>query len=284
MWEALCGKRTKQAVALAVLFVLMFIGGCFFVKANQAKEFEKNDYGVFLNADASSLERFKTYETIVIDAQYFTKRDIELLHQNGTVVYTYLNIGSIENFREYYTTYAELAIGEYEHWEEEEWVDVANPDWQKFMGQLSQELYEKGVDGFFIDNCDVYYYDPHESIFEGITAILQNIMTFGKAVIINGGDTYVAEYREHYGAIDQIMTGVNQESVWSSIDFDSGTFGEQTSETRDYFCKYLETCKADGVEVYLLEYTTNQKLIRKIKEYCKEQDFHFYISNSLELR
>ena len=90
------------------------------MKANQAKEFEKNDYGVFLNADASSLERFKMYETIVIDAQYFTKRDIELLHQNGTVVYTYLNIGSIENFREYYTTYAELAIGEYEHWEEEE--------------------------------------------------------------------------------------------------------------------------------------------------------------------
>ena len=138
MWEALCGKRTKQPVALAVLFVLMFIGGCFFVRANQAKEFEKNDY--------------------------------------------------------------------------------------------------------------------------------------------------VAEYRERYGAIDQIMTGVNQESVWSSIDFDSGTFREQTSETRDYFCKYLETCKADGVEVYLLEYTTNQKLIQKIKEYCKEQDFHFYISNSLELR
>ena len=133
---------------------------------------------------------------------------------------TYLNIGSIENFREYYTTYAEVAIGEYEHWEEEEWVDAANPDWQKFIGQLSQEL---------------------------------NMMTFGKAVIINGGDTYVAEYRERYGDIDHIMTGVNQESVWSSIDFDSGTFREQTSETRDYFCKYLETCKADGVEVYLLE-------------------------------
>ena len=150
-------------------------------------------------------------------------------------------------------------------------MDVANPDWQKFIGQLSQELYEKGVDGFFIDNCDVYDYDPHESIFEGITAILQNMMTFGKAVIINGGDTYVAEYRERYGAIDQIMTGVNQESVWSSIDFDSGTFREQTSETRDYFCKYLEMCKADGVEVYLLEYTTNQKLIQKIKDTARSK-------------
>ena len=99
-------------------------------------------------------------------------------------------------------------------------MDVANPDWQKFIGRLSQKLYEKGVDGFFIDNCDVYYYAPRESIFEGLTAI----------------------------------------------------------------CKYLEACKADGMEVYLLEYTTNPKLIQKIKEYCKEQDFHFYISSSLELR
>ena len=193
MWEALCGKRIKQPAALAVLFVLMFIGGCFFVKANQAKEFEKKDYGVFLNADASSLERFKMYETIVIDAQYFTKRDIELLHQNGTVVYTYLNIGSIENFREYYTTYAELAIGEYEHWEEEQWVDVANPDWQKFIGQLSQELYEKGVDGVFIDNCDVYYYAPCESIFEGLTAILQ---IFGSVQSRWNGSISVGIYNE----------------------------------------------------------------------------------------
>ena len=48
----------------------------FFCESQSSKEFEKNDYGVFLNADASSLERFKMYETIVIDAQYFTKRDI----------------------------------------------------------------------------------------------------------------------------------------------------------------------------------------------------------------
>ena len=177
---------------------------------DKTKIFEKKDYGVFLSADASSLERFKKYDLIVIDAQYFTKKDIEVLHENGTEVYTYLNIGSIENFREYYKTYAELTIGKYEHWDEERWVDVAEPDWQKFIKQLSQELFEKGVDGFFIDNCDVYYYAPRESIFEGLTTMLQNIMTFKKAVIINGGDTYVTEYRDRYGAIDPIMTGAKQ--------------------------------------------------------------------------
>ena len=276
-------KKIKQTKVLALIFVIILISGYFLIKDSNTSTFEKNDYGVFLNADASSLEQLKKYDLIVIDAQYFTKSDIELLHQNGTRVYTYLNIGSIENFREYYTTYEKLTIGRYEHWDEEKWVDVADPDWQKFIEQLSQELFEKGVDGFFIDNCDVYYYAPRESIFEGLTAILQNIMTFDKAVIINGGDTYVTEYRERYGDINHIMTGVNQESVWSAIDFDKGTFYDQTKETRDYYCKYLEACQADGMDVYLLEYTTDKKLIHKIKKYCNEHDFHFYISNSLEL-
>ena len=276
-------KKIKQTKVLALIFVIILISGYFLIKDSNTSTFEEYDYGVFLNADASSLEQLKKYDLIVIDAQYFTKSDIELLHQNGTRIYTYLNIGSIENFREYYTTYEKLTIGRYEHWDEEKWVDVADPDWQKFIEQLSQELFEKGVDGFFIDNCDVYYYAPRESIFEGLTAILQNIMTFDKAVIINGGDTYVTEYRERYGTIDHIMTGVNQESVWSAIDFDKGTFYEQTRETRDYYCKYLEACQADGMDVYLLEYTTDKKLIQKIKKYCNEHDFHFYISNSLEL-
>lgn len=276
-------EKIKQTKVLALIFVIILISGYFLIKDSNTSTFEKNDYGVFLNADASSLEQLKKYDLIVIDAQYFNKSDIELLHQNGTRVYTYLNIGSIENFREYYTAYEKLTIGRYENWDEEKWVDVSDPDWQKFIEQLSQELFEKGVDGFFIDNCDVYYYAPRESIFEGLTAILQNIMTFDKAVIINGGDTYVTEYRERYGAIDRIMTGVNQESVWSAIDFDKGTFYEQTKETRDYYCKYLEACQADGMDVYLLEYTTDKKLIHKIKRYCNEHDFHFYISNSLEL-
>lgn len=276
-------KKIKQTKVLALIFVIILISGYFLIKDSNTSTFEKNDYGVFLNADASSLEQLKKYDLIVIDAQYFTKSDIELLHQNGTRVYTYLNIGSIENFREYYTTYEKLTIGRYENWDEEKWVNVSDPVWQKFIEQLSQALFEKGVDGFFIDNCDVYYYAPRESIFEGLTAILQNIMTFDKAVIINGGDTYVTEYRERYETIDHIMTGVNQESVWSAIDFDKGTFYEQTRETRDYYCKYLETCQADGMDVYLLEYTTDKKLIQKIKKYCNEHDFHFYISNSLEL-
>lgn len=277
-------SRGKITVLVLLFVLLLIIGGfLFFIKDNKSKKPEKKDYGVFLNADDSSLERFKEYDTIVIDAQYFTRKDIGILHENEVTVYTYLNIGSIENFREYYADYEKLALGDYEHWEEEKWMDVSSPDWQKFIGSLARELYEKGVDGFFIDNCDVYYYVTTASIFDGLTVILQDVMSLGKEVIINGGDVYVTEYRERYGTAKDIMTGVNQESVWSGIDFDKGTFYEQNKDDRDYFCEYVESCKADGAEVYLLEYTTDSKLIQKIEEYCKKHDFRFYISNSLEL-
>ena len=277
-------SRGKITVLVLLFVLLLIIGGfLFFIKDNKSKKPEKKDYGVFLNADDSSLEMFKEYDTIVIDAQYFTRKDIGILHENDVTVYTYLNIGSIENFREYYADYEKLALGDYEHWEEEKWMDVSSPDWQKFIGSLARELYEKGVDGFFIDNCDVYYYATTVSIFDGLTVILRDVMSLGKEVIINGGDVYVTEYRERYGTAKDIMTGVNQESVWSGIDFDKGTFYEQNKDDRDYFCEYVESCKADGAEVYLLEYTTDSKLIQKIEEYCKKHDFRFYISDSLEL-
>ena len=39
--------------------------------------------------------------------------------KKGVKVYTYLNVGSIENFRDYYKKYEYLTIGTYENWEEE---------------------------------------------------------------------------------------------------------------------------------------------------------------------
>ena len=143
-------KRRKGAGLIALL--LMLIASAFLLGSHvmQQKKEEKKDYGVFLNVDDSVLDQLGAYETVVIDAQYFKEKDIEMLHENGTIVYTYLNIGSIETFREYYKTYADLAIGDYENWEEEKWVDVASPDWQQFIGELVQKLDEKGVDGFLL--------------------------------------------------------------------------------------------------------------------------------------
>lgn len=276
-------KRRKGAGLFALLQIL--IASAFLLGSHvmQQKKEEKKDYGVFLNVDDSVLDQLGAYETVVIDAQYFKEKDIEMLHENGTIVYTYLNIGSIETFREYYKTYADLAIGDYENWEEEKWVNVADKDWQEFMDTLAGKLKKKGVDGFFIDNCDVYDYAHKKDIFDGLTVILKKIRAMGKPVVVNGGDIYVTAYQSRYGSAADIMTGVNQESVWSRIDFTTKTFHTQKKTEREYFCQYLQACKADGMDVYLLEYTTDHKLIRRIKKYCRKKKYDYYIADSLEL-
>lgn len=62
----------KKSTALAALLVLTFIIEGLSIKGCKAETLGNRDYGVFLNADDSSLERLEMYETIVIDAQYFT--------------------------------------------------------------------------------------------------------------------------------------------------------------------------------------------------------------------
>ncbi|MGL5258022.1 MAG: endo alpha-1,4 polygalactosaminidase [Proteocatella sp.] len=144
-------RKSLVLLIVACTILVMGITGC----SENSKEF-KNEYGVFLSLDNKNLDVFKDYRVIVIDAAYFEKEDIIKLKKQGHVVYTYLNIGSIETFREYYDDFKDITIGDYENWDEEKWIDVSNEKWQKFLiKDLASNYQKKGVDGFFVDNIDV---------------------------------------------------------------------------------------------------------------------------------
>ncbi len=276
--------RKKHCIVLCSFLILaILLAGLYECEVFGKDNSRQKDYGVFLSLDASDMDRITEYQTVVIDAQYFSKKDIAYLKKQGCTVYSYINIGAIENFREYYDEYSNLALGDYENWEEEKWVDVSSTVWQNFLVSLEEELLDKSIDGFFVDNCDVYYVYHTDDVFEGLTTILEHLMEYGKPVIINGGDTYVMEYEAREGSLQRIMTGVNQECVWSRINFKKGSFSAQNKIDREYFQDYIETCDRQGCDVYLIEYTTDRKLKRKIKKYCKKNRFHYYISDSIEL-
>lgn len=240
-------------------------------------------YGVFLGLDPEDMARLSGYGLVVIDAEYYTAEQIAQLHAAGQTVYTYLNIGSVENFRDYYEVYEPLTLGVYEDWPDERWVDVSQPEWQRFVvDTLAASLAEKGVDGFFIDNADVYYVYPREEIYAGLVETLSGLKAYGLPLVINGGDTFVSALMED-GQIG-LVDGVNQESVFTSIDFDQGTFGTQDAENHAYYLEYLSLCRDAGLNVYLLEYATDPAAVEtQIAAYCGENGFLYYISDDLEL-
>lgn len=275
MIRAACLLRASVALLLA-LILLLSASGCGAMPPN-------GDYGVFLSV-TEDLESLNGYKTVVIDAQYFSAEEIRGFRAAGHLVYTYLNVGSIEDFRDYYSEYRDLALGEYENWDEECWIDVSDPRWQAFLtGELIPTLLEKGVDGFFVDNCDVYYFYPSEQILDGLTAILRSLVGTGKAVLINGGDAYLDAYCAGGGQWSDVITGINQETVFSRILWDGDRFGTASEEDRAYFQDYVERYAAKGAAIYLLEYTRDRRLIIEIREYCQSHGFEYYVSDSLEL-
>lgn len=272
---------------LLLLLVLLLLVGCSFnsnTKSRHKTNIQNTSlrYGVFLSIDNKEMSKLENYDEVVIDAQYFDKEDIDLLHSKGKIVYSYINLGSLEDFRDYYNTYKDLIIKSYENWEEEGWVDVSSTRWINFMKKLAKELMEKGIDGLFVDNTDIYYVKKTLRIYNAVTTILKDFMSYDKEVIINGGDEYIQEYSKKNDVRD-VATAINQETVFSKIDFEKNRLLSQSKEDREYYQAYIEDASSKGLNVYLLEYTTDELLIERIKEYCKDNHFNYYISDSIEL-
>ena len=259
-----------------VLLMMLPATGC-------SAESQSSGYGVFLSV-TEDLDSLKDFQTVVIDAQYFSKAEIDAFRTAGHDVYTYINVGSIEDFRDYYDEYKSLTLGAYENWDEEYWIDVSDSRWQDFLiGELIPSLLEKDIDGFFVDNCDVYYNYPSEQILDGLTVIMRSLVDTGKAVLINGGDTYLDAYCGSGGQWSEVITGINQETVFSRILWDGDKFGTASQEDQEYFQDYIERYASKGADIYLLEYTRNKHLISDIHDYCLKNGFDYYISDSLEL-
>ena len=85
------GKR--NACFFLGILSLVTVVLCLSASCNaDGRKAQKYEYGVFLNADRTAVPKLKNYETVVIDAQYFSKKDIRKLHAGGTKVYSYLKI------------------------------------------------------------------------------------------------------------------------------------------------------------------------------------------------
>jgi hypothetical protein len=239
-------------------------------------------YGVFIGISPQEKYLLENYQIVVIDGQYFSKEDITELKNKGKKIYSYLNIGSIEDFRPYFSQWKDNFLGNYENWEEEYWMDVSNSNWQDYIVKtLAKNLIDKGIDGFFVDNFDVYYNYQQEKIYHGLEEILKNLKFYNKPVIINGGDYFIQRYLQEHEKI--FFDGISQENVFTSIDFKHKQFYKQNENVKKYYLNYLDICQRSDLKIFLLEYGKNKDILNEIKQYCDEKGYSFYYSSSLEL-
>ena len=265
----------KNKLLLLFLFILFSISTIYFFN------FNNREYGVFIGVGKDKLPYIKNYNLIVIDAQYYTKQDIiKLKSQGNKKIFSYLNVGSLENFRDYYDEYKDIIISSYEHWDEEFWIDISDEKWQKHILNTANLFKDKGIDGLFLDNLDIYYVYKTDLIYKSLLDILTRLQTLKIPIIINGADTFVKK------ALDEKkldIYGINQENVFTKTNFESKKFDKADEDSKKYFLDYLKQCNNNKITVFLTEYTKDMRLKKQIKSYCKSKNYICYISSTIEL-
>lgn len=269
----------RKIIVAISFFALLLIFGCALNTVAARKP-----YAVLIGLNPEDAPILSSCDTVVIDAQYFTKDEIAAVKAQGTTVLSYLNIGSIETFREGYDALNDVILAPYDNWPDEYWADVSRAEWQAFIAEEAQTLIDKGADGFFLDNADVYYLYPTPAIYDGLTAILCNLDRYEKPILINGGDVFVTKAVLDAETPLSAITGVNQECVFTNIDFGTGALIRQDAENTRYYQDYLARCKAAGLDVFLLEYAPKSSSIEKeIRSYCETNEYQFYLSQTINL-
>ena len=273
----------KTKLFIRIICVLVLILSTALLSACSASTSDSTGkYVVLIGEDPEITEKLSDIDLLVIDAEYFSQNDIARLRENGVrEIYSYINIGSIESFRSYDTDFEKYALGAYENWPEEKWIDVSAPEWQACTASRVDALVQKGVDGFFVDNTDVYYNYPQESIYDGILTILDYMDHTGRKILINGGDCFVKKYLTTEKNV--LIDGVNQENVFTAYDFSKDIYTINDKSTREYYTDYLDFAMSHGCAAYTLEYATDPTIRRQAAAYAGKHGYICCISDNIGL-
>ena len=217
--------EAKHIKYLAVLFSAMTV-----LLAACCKD--SFDYGVFTGDDINQQKKYECYDSIVVDPSNFTSNQVETLKADGKNVYAYLNIGSIENSQPYYKRYEDVMLDRYDGWPDEHWVDVTKEKWQRLVVQDRARVYkERGFEGLFIDNADVYCRYHMSEVYQSLKSMLASLKEQGFKLIVNGGDVFVSETLKD-GSAKNLYDGINQEDVFTTYDFNKKKYGRQAKKIR----------------------------------------------------
>ena len=277
-----------KAKALIPFLLLIPIASC----TSNINQTNYNDFGVFLGLEDTNVNKLLSYKTVAIEIEEFSNSSIRKLNSNNIDVYAYLSVGSLESYRSYYEDFKQYTFFEYEHWDDEKWIDVSVASWQEHLINDAQKFKNLGAKGLFLDNFDVYYIaleeyecssEFKENIYQGCHKILEDLSKLNMSLLINSGTDFLERLNDENDPLLKKVNWYAQECVFSSIiDYEKNIFGKQDKETQDYYLDIIKFMKKNS-NILLIEYTKDQELIKDIKEFSNEEKIHYFVSESINL-
>ena len=250
-----------------------------------------NDYGAFLGRSDDNAKDFDRYKYVSFEFDDFKKATINNLSNKGVQCFAYLNVGSLETYRSYYSTFSKYTFMDYDNWPDERWIDITNADWQDYIvNTVAKSFKDKGASGVYLDNADVYTIFKENDMnyskaASALKSVINGINGLGLKILMNGGAEFIDDMNDKNDSILKSIWAYHQEEVFSLIkDYDKDVFGKQEKEDTNYYKEMASIMKKNGAQVFLLEYTKDESLIQEIDKYCSENNYHYYCSSTVDLK
>ena len=234
-----------------------------------------------------TLSASKPHDLSVIDTDGISMAAIKAACARGVWVYGYINAGSLERERNYYSKFKHLRIAKYDGWAGEYWIDPTADEWKEHIADLAKAIKKTGAIGVYLDNTDIYYmargfHNPmktppsQEAVYHALEDIVDMIQTdVGLIVMPNGGDNFVRRFiMEHPGIIQTI----NQEGcVYENFKRNSAAETEYRKSYMKWAAKHIKG-KVRGIE-----YCKKPAEIAYVKAYYAAHGWDVYISKHKNL-
>ena len=222
---------------------------------------------------------------LVIESDDYSPEEIQAIRKKGYKVLGYLSVGTLEKYRPWFKEFSKYKFEKLEDWPDEYYVDVRKSKWQKFLVKRAKEIKEKGFDGWWADNIDIYTEHKSKAMFTAIASVLQKLKDIKGYVMINGGSEWVDDAIDRGEPLKKYINGYTQEEVFSRIVNYSGKgkFGKQNPEDSRFYRKLLKKTVKKGTSGFMLEYTRDEKLKERIREWGKENKVSYYIAEDVKL-
>lgn len=250
------------------------------------------NYIVMLTTKATpkKLGKAKTKTILVIQPQDYTNKQIQDLRAAGYTLLGYLSVGSISDQRKYYKDLKPYRLSKLQDWPHEYYIDLRKPAVRDFLANKARELSNRGFQGWWLDNLDVYEYHKSTAMSDSIIILLKRIRAIdtSKYIMINGGSQFLDKLMDKDKTHNTItyIDGVTQQEVYSLIkDYSGkGKFGEQTKDMHSWYKSYMKRLLRHKMQTFLLEYTKSSSLKTRIKNFCKNYNMTgYYISEDVNL-
>ena len=221
-----------------------------------------------------------------IEPEDYSNAELKALKAKGYTVLAYLSIGTISKERPWYGKYKQYRLKRLPDWPKEYYMDLRKAPWSAFLVSRAKALKQRGFDGWWLDNLDVYEEYKSAAMFQACVNLLRQIKSLGGYVMVNGGSEFWDDAMDKKVAVAKLVNGVTQEEVFSRIINYSGRgrFGKQTEEQNRFYQTLLRRLLKNRVQTFLLEYTRDEAVKKRIKAFCTKYKMTGYcISDDVDL-